>query len=138
MDFEKRIKTRMYLGLLYIVIGAAMFCFYVAKNDAVLSNAYCGTVFLVIGVCFFIKNLRILKDEKRMHRLEIYETDERNVQITHAARSLTATLYSTLLAVMVLVCYALGKKAQADFAGAMLIAFVAIYLVCLGVMKKKY
>lgn len=138
MGFEKKIKTRMYLGILYTIIGIAMICFYVASNEAAVGNASCGTVFLILGVCFFIKNLRILKDEKRMNRLEIYETDERNVQITHQARSLSATLYSILLAVVVLIFNALGNVEMALFAGAMLIVFVTIYLVCLGVMRKKY
>lgn len=94
INFDKRCKTRIVLGILFAVLGAAAVALsFMAPNLPVLflepgyrdsiTGFYLGTGCGLIGagIMTAIKNIRYLKNPELKKKQKIYETDERNRMI---------------------------------------------------------
>ena len=138
MKFKTKIKTRIYTGAAYALIGAALIAVRaVGLNENEMLDSF-GAVLLVMGLAKAVQYLRLMKNEDAMKKREIAENDEMSIAIWQQARSLAVSIYSMCAGVAVIVLYALGKNLAAQVAAYMLMLFVLVYWVCYFAVKRKY
>ena len=138
MEFEKKLKTRLYLAIGYIIFGALIVLIANLHNAA---DSYFSTFGLALAVCGVVRirnYFRITKNEESIRKQEIAESDERTIMIVHRARSMTFSLYVMLSCVAVIVLMIVGQEQLAQMISWSVCILVAIYWVCYLVLKKKY
>ncbi|MBP1581526.1 MAG: hypothetical protein J6A26_03925, partial [Oscillospiraceae bacterium] len=101
MEFKKKLKVRLYYGIGCAVLGIVMMIFGFWRAEEYVSSL--GLMFLIIGIARVIQYRRITQTEESLHQREIAEKDERNVLLWTKARSLTFTIYSIVLALVVII-----------------------------------
>ena len=85
MDFKKKLKTRLYTAISYIVIGIVMI---IVSNILKTDNDFLSSFGLALSVCGVvrIRNYFIItKNDETIRKQEIAETDERNISISNKA-----------------------------------------------------
>lgn len=138
MEFKKKIKTRIYLMTAYAIIGAVLCILgYTGKltNDFVKSL---GAALVVVGIVKIIQNARVLKNPEKLQKCEIAEKDERNIMIWEKARSLAFAVYLILAGTAVIVLYIFNMETAGQIVADTVCGFVAIYLICYCIVRKKY
>ena len=139
MEFKKKIKTRIYMAAAYIIIGIAMFLskFYAgdAANDVISSI---GIALAVGGFVRVARHVKLMRDPEKLRKMEIAETDERNVMIWERARSMAFAVYITLAAVVMIVLYILNMELAGQIVAYNICGFIMLYLVCYNIIKRKY
>ena len=138
MDFRKKLKTRLYLAITFMVLGLIMV---VVSNLVKSANPffnYWGLCLVVIGVARLRGYFRITKNDENIRRREITETDERNVAIMTKARSLTFTVYVLAAAVAIIVLQVLKMTQIAIYLSFSVIALIVIYWICYLIIRKRY
>jgi len=93
MDFKKKLKLRLYLGIGYILSGLIIIAVsYIidAKNSYFSSF---GLALAVVGIVRIRSYLIITKNEERIKKQQIAETDERNIAIRSKAISISFYIY---------------------------------------------
>ena len=136
MDFKKRLKIRLYVGISYIILGIAMIiCGALIKQ----ANSYLpsfGLAMLVLGFVRIRNHRLITKNDETLKRQQIAETDERNISIVHKSRSLAFTIY-ILLSCLAVIVLALLKFTQISMWISFSISLlVAIYWICYMIYRK--
>lgn len=138
MEFKKKIKTRIYIMAVYAIIGAVLCVLgYTGKltNDLVKSF---GAAILVVGIVKIIQNARVLNNPEKLQKCEIAEKDERNIMLWEKARSLAFNVYIILAGIAVIVLYILNIETAGQIVADTVCGFVAIYLICYCIVRKKY
>lgn len=138
MEFKKKLKTRLYIALSYIVLGIVLIAANALnhfENDFFLSF---GIALLVMGIIRLIRHRKVTKDESTIRRQEVAETDERTLMMAEKARSWAFT-YSILIAgIAVIVLSLLGKHDTAQPFAWFVCGQVALYWICWMILRKKY
>ena len=137
MDFEKRLKTRLYVSLSYIVIGALLCALYLAKvfeGEYVLTLS---TLLAVMGILRLFMYLKTVKTPEAKRRQKIAESDERNLSIIHKARSSAFLLYTLITALAVRALEILKKSEVASILALNVCSIIIIYWICYFIYKKK-
>ena len=138
MEFKKKLKTRLYIALSYIVLGIVLIAADALnhfENDFFLSF---GIALLVMGIIRLIRHRKVTKDESTIRRQEVAETDERTLMMSEKARSWAFT-YSILIAgIAVIVLSLLGKHDTAQPFAWFVCGQVALYWICWMILRKKY
>ena len=138
MEFKKKLKTRLYIAVSYIVIGLVLIA-----ADALnhLENQFFfsfGMALTVMGILRLIRHRKITKDEAAIRRQEVVETDERTLMMAEKARS-WAFSYSIMIAgIAVIVLSLLGKHDAAQPFAWYVCAEIVLYWVCWLILRKKY
>ena len=137
MEFKKKLKTRLIIGIAYIVLGVAMtaVCIISKTENQFISSL--GLALAVIGIVRIRNHFLITKNEETIRKQEIAETDERNVSIANKARAAAFILYIFMASLFVIVMGILDKIAFAQWASYSVGALVAIYWICYIVYQKK-
>ena len=93
MDYKKKLKTRLYIGIIYIALGIMMIAGSIAlKTDNDFISSF-GFIVVVLGIVR-IRNYRMItKDDGAIRKQQIIETDERNVSIIHKAKNTAFSIY---------------------------------------------
>ena len=137
MEFKDKLKTRLYLAIAYIVSGLTMIVvFYVMKNG----NEYLSTlglVLVVVGIARLRRYLRITKTEESVRKQEILETDERNVDMIHKAKSASFNVFVILLCVTIIVLQFLNLTLYVQVLSGVLCALLLIYWVSYFIIRKR-
>ena len=136
MEFKKRLKIRLYVGITYIFLGIAMIVcgFCIKPYNSYLSSF--GLAMIVLGLVR-IRNHRIIsRNEETLKKQEIAETDERNVAIVNNARSLAFTVYIILSCLAVIILALLKLKEISVWISLSVCVLVAIYWVCYLIYSK--
>lgn len=138
MEFKKKLKTRLYIALSYIVLGIVLIAADALnhfENDFFLSF---GIALLVMGIIRLIRHRKVTKDESTIRRQEVAETDERTLMMNEKAKSWAFT-YSILIAgIAVIVLSLLGKHDTAQPFAWFVCGQVALYWICWMILRKKY
>ena len=137
-EFEKKIKSRAMLGLIYALIGAAII---ITANTIKTDNdvAYSfGAVFAVMGIVRFVQYTRLLNNKSALEKREIAENDERNVMIVTKARSLAFTAYFVLGGITVPVMFLTGNRTIGLYVAYSICAFVVISWLSYLIIRRKY
>ncbi len=136
MDYKKRLKIRKIAGIILALIGVAFIIAAVLTQKELLSTY--GAVFFAIGIARVVKLHRIAKNEELSRKMEIAETDERNIKIWTEARSLAFAVYIILAAVAIMVCSLLDMRTVVNVVSYCLFGFAAVYWICYFFVRRKY
>ena len=136
MDFKKRLRQRLYMAIIYTVIGVALIIgAVVMKTDNVVISSF-GCVFTVIGIARIRNYFIITKNEENLQKQRIAENDERNISIVNKARSLAFTIYGLISGVAIFVLSLLNMNETAQILAYSLCTLLIIYLVSYWVIRK--
>ena len=136
MDFKKRIKTRLYVGIAYIFLGIAMISITflnITDNEFVSSF---GLALAVMGLVRIRNYFLITRNDEALKKQEIAETDERNISIINKARGMAFIAYIMIAALSVIVLALLGYHEIARWISYSVALLVAIYWVCYIIYRK--
>ncbi len=137
MDFKKKIKVRLLVGIIYIVLGIAMaIVAVVSKTENQFISAF-GFALTVIGIVRIRNYFLITKNDETLKKQEIIETDERNVSIVNKARSAAFTVYILLAGLSVIAMGLLNKMEISIWVSYSVALLVFIYWICYLIYQKK-
>ncbi len=137
MDFKKKIKVRLLVGIIYIVLGIAMaIVAVVSKTENQFISAF-GFALTVIGIVRIRNYFLITKNDETLKKQEIIETDERNVSIVNKARSAAFTVYILLAGLFVIAMGLLDKMEISVWVSYSVALLVFIYWICYLIYQKK-
>lgn len=137
MDFMKKLKTRLYVAISYIVIGAVMIAVsFITKTTNEFVSSF-GFALLVIGIVRIRNHFIITKNDETIKKQQIAETDERNISIANKAKSLSFRLYVFAASIAVIVLQFLEMSELASIIGFTVCALILIYWISYFIIRKK-
>lgn len=137
MDFRKKLKTRLCVGITYIILGIAMIAVSILSKTENQFISSLGLAFVVLGIVRIRNYFIITKSDESVRKQEIAETDERNLSIANKARSAAFILYVFIAALFVIVMGIIGKFEVAQWASYSVDLIVAIYWIFYFIYQKK-
>ena len=137
MDFKKKLKTRLYLAVSYIVLGVILIAGAMAmKTDNQFISSF-GLALVVIGIVR-VRNYRMItRDEQTIRRQAIAESDERNLSIINRARSATFCIYVFGSGIAVIVLSFLNLYEAAKWISYSIMLMVLIYWISYLVIRQR-
>ena len=141
MDYKKKMKSKIIMGVIYAVLGIALIISANIPGAEGLNTGYIsslGTAFTTIGIVFIVKYIRILRNPELLHKYEVAAKDERNIMLDSKARGLAFAVYVVCAAVAMIVCSIFYKQREAMIIGFNLCAIVFLYWICYVILSKKY
>ena len=138
MEFQKKLKQRLYIGVSYIVLGLFLILADVLNH---FNNSFFfsfGITLLVMGFLRIIRYRKITKDEKTVRKQELAETDERTRMIAEKARSWAFSFSILACGIVVIVLSLLGYHDEAQPFAWYVCGMVAMYWVFWFILGKKY
>ena len=137
MEFKKKLKIRMFVGIALIVLGVAMIVIFnvIKPRNEFLSSF--GFAFAVVGVVRLRNYLIITKSEERIKAQEISENDERNIAIANKAKSITFTIFVMVACFGVVVLQLLEKTHMALLLSGALCLLLVVYWITYWIVYKK-
>jgi len=137
MNFKNKLKTRLYYGIICIVLGVVMIIgVTVTKSENEYISAF-GFALAMVGVARIIQYLKITKNEDSIKKQEINETDERNLSIIQKAKSATFSIYLLISCSVVIVTALIDMPDVAKWIGYSQFVLVIIYWICYWIYQKK-
>lgn len=138
MDFKKKMKHRLYIGIAYCILGIVMIIAEILKsfNNHFISSF--GFTLVVLGILRIVQNRKITKNEKTMHQRELAESDERNRMISERAKSWTFSFTIMISGILVIILSILGYHDQAQPFAWLVCLMVTIYWVFWLIASKRY
>ena len=137
MDYKEKIKSRLYIGVIYIAVGIMMIVGTgVIKTDNDFISSL-GLLLVVFGIVRIRNYFIITKDEKTLKKQQIAETDERNIAILHKAKSTAFSVYLLLSGTAVIILSLFGFHDIARGIAYSVLLLVIIYWICYLVYQKK-
>lgn len=138
MDFEKKMKLRLYIGIAYCAIGIILVLAGILNHfDNHFISSF-GFALLAIGILRIVQNHKTTKSEKAMHRREIAESDERNRMISERAKSWAFSFSITLSGIVVIILSVMGYHDLAQPFSWFVCLMVALYWVFWMVASRKF
>ena len=137
MDFKKKLKTRLYIAIIYIALGVMMIVgVFASESDNDFISAL-GFAVAMVGLARIIQYLIITKNEDSIRKQKVNETDERNVSIIHKAKSTTFTIYITLMCTAVIILSLFNMHDIAKYIAYPVCLLVVIYWLCYFIYQKR-
>ena len=137
MDYKKKLKTRLYYGIICIVLGAIMIIGVTAtKSENEYISAF-GFAVAMVGIARIIQYLKITKNEDSIKKQKINETDERNLSIIQKAKSATFSIYLLISCTVVIITSLFDMPDVANWFGYSQFVLVIIYWICYFIYQKK-
>ncbi len=140
MEFKKKIKQRtaMQIGWLLIILISSAIAF-VVGNQAVREFVIpFASIVVVISGSKIYSNIILLRDDEKLKKREIAETDERNLSLIMRARGMTFVIgiYSACVAILILSLLDFQREMQviAYCMCFLLVLYFAVYYI----LQRKY
>lgn len=138
MDFEKKMKQRLYVALAYCVLGPILIIADIVNHFENYFISSFGFALLIMGILRIVQNRKITKNETTMHKREVAETDERNKMLSERAKSWTFSSSILIAGVVVIILSILGLHDQAQPFSWFVCLMVVLYWVFYLIARKKY
>ena len=137
MDYKKKLKQRLYIGIIYIALGVMLIVgvFSSESNNDFISAL--GFAIAMVGVARIIQYLKITKNEDSIRKQKINETDERNLSIIQKAKSATFSIYLLFSCTVVIIASLFDMPDVANWFGYSQFVLVIIYWICYWIYQKK-
>ena len=137
MDYKKKLKQRLYIGIIYIALGVMIIVggFSSKSNNDFISAL--GFAIAMVGVARIIQYLKITKNEDSIKKQKINETDERNLSIIQKAKSATFSIYLLFSCTVVIITSLFDMPDVANWFGYSQFVLVIIYWICYWIYQKK-
>ncbi len=137
MEYKKKLKQRFYAACAELAIGILLIAgAIIMKTDNYFISSF-GLGLAIIGAARIRKLRLITRNEETIRKQMIIETDERNLAITHKARSITFILYLLLSGIAVIVLSVLEMHHAAKWIAYSMMLLIVIYWVCYWVIQKR-
>ncbi|MBE6988830.1 MAG: hypothetical protein E7432_08690 [Ruminococcaceae bacterium] len=137
MEFRKKLKTRLYIAIAYIIIGAITTAVVFGMNiENEFFSAY-GIALIVCGAVRLRQYIKLTSSEENIRKQEIAESDERNIAIMNKARSWAFSLYVILMGVAVIILEIIGKAEIATAAAISICGLVVLYWISYHAISRK-
>lgn len=138
MDFDKRMKTRLILGIIYVLLGAAMWC---CTFAGLYMNEFASsfqTVLMVIGIVNILRVVRMRKNPELYEKVRTAETDERNITIYIKASRLTLITCIYIAAASIIVLSMLGHSDTAQIISWCMLGVCAVHYLYVVILRRIY
>ena len=137
MDFEKKLKVRLYTAVIYLLLGLLMIIgTFITKTDNSFISSF-GLMLAIIGIAKIRNYFIITKSEETIKKQQIAEEDERNISIMYKARSTAFLIYILLLCVGIIVLSFFNMHDATKWIACLVSLLVLIYWICYWVYQKK-
>ncbi len=137
MDYKKKLKQRLYYGIICIALGVMMIVgVYASKSNNEFISAL-GFAVAMVGVARIIQYLKITKNEESIQKQKINETDERNLSIIQKAKSATFSIYLLFSCTVVIIASLFDMPDVAKWFGYSQFVLVITYWACYWIIRKK-
>ena len=137
MDFRKKLKVRLYVAIVYIILGLAMIVIPLfLKNDNNFASSL-GFAFAVIGIARIRQYKLITKSEESIKKREIAESDERSIFIASKARGIAFFSYIIVAALVIIVLQVLNYSQIALIISATVCFMVLVYWISYLIISKR-
>lgn len=137
MEFKKKLRTRLYVAISYIILGAAMIATAELVDTAGAFLSSFGFAIIVMGLVRVWQYRRITKTEESIRAREIVETDERNLTIARRAAHAAFSIYILLGGCSVIALQIAQKQELSQMLAWSMCALVVFYWVSHWVIRKK-
>lgn len=138
MEFKKKLQTRLYIAVSYILLGLVLIAADVLSQFENTFFFSFGAALLVMGVVRLIRHRKITKDEASMWKQEVAETDERFLMMTERAKSWAFSFSLLAGGIVVIVLSLLGYHEAAQPFAWYVCGMMALYWLCWIILQKKY
>lgn len=137
MEFKKKLKTRLYIAIIYISLGIMMITgIFAIKTDNDFISSF-GFALVVMGIVRLRNYFMITKNEETIKKQQIAETDERNLSILNKAKSATFTIYITLMGTAVIILSLFNMRDIAKYIAYSVCLLVVIYWIAYWIYQKR-
>ena len=137
MEFRKKLKTRLYIAIAYIIIGiittAAAF---ILKIENEFFQSY-GIALAVCGILRLRQYIKLTSSEENIRKQEIAESDERNIAIANKARSWAFYFYAMAAGICVIILEIMGMEEIALGVAMSICALIGFYWISYLIIRKK-
>lgn len=134
-SIEKKIKIRIIYGALLCVCGIISACISEFVMTEFGKMLFSSGVLLAVGLATIIRNVRILKDEDALNKMDIYESDERNRLIGLKSWSYTGYIMFLLLYLALMIAAVVNELVMKTIL-VIFLCFAACILVTRFVLKR--
>ena len=137
MDYKQKLKSRLYIAIIYIALGIMMIVgtFAIETDNSFISSF--GFALVIMGIVRIRNYYMITKNEENIRKQQIVETDERNISIIHKAKSATFSIYITLMGTAVIILSLFNMHDIAKYIAYSVCSLVVIYWIAYWVYQKK-
>lgn len=138
MEFQKKLKTRLYVAVSYIVLGLLLILADVVKNSGNYYFFSFGLTLMIMGVLRIFQYRKITRDDKTVRKQELKETDERTRMISERAKSWAFSFSLLVCGIVVIVLSLMGYHDQAQPFTWYICGMVVLYWIFWFILGKKY
>ena len=138
MDFQKKLKQRLYIAISYIVLGLILIAAHIFSHSDNYFILPFGIGLLVMGILRIIRYKNITTDEKSIRKQELSETDERTRMISERAKSWAFSFSILVSGIIVIVLSFLGHHDAAQPFAWFVCLMVLLYWIFYAIANKKY
>lgn len=137
MEFKKKLKQRLYIAIVYIVLGIALVAgSFITKTEDSFFSSF-GLAIVIMGLVRMRNYRLITKSEETIRKQEIAETDERTTSIIHKAKSAAFSTYVMIACVAVIVLSFIEKHDIARIIAFSIFLLLIIYWIMYWIYQKK-
>lgn len=136
MDFKKTLKSRLYIAIIYIVLGIIIFAAFINRQDDNYISTF-GFILTLLGIVRIRNYFLITKDDETIKKQQIIETDERNLTIISKAKSTAFSIYIILSCLSVIILSFLNMHDIAQLISYSVSLLVVLYWICYLIYQKK-
>ena len=137
MNFEKKLKIRLWIAIAYIILGVAMIAiFNIIKTENDFLSSF-GFALTVIGIVHIRRYIMITKNEETIKKQQILETDERNISIASRAKSISFIVYVIFASISVIVLELFNKTELAMIFSVTVCFLILSYWISYWIINKK-
>lgn len=125
-------KAKMIFNVELVVFGAIALIF--GRGDSFFSG--CGTALICVGVLRLLDYIRYVKNPEYAKKVEIENTDERNLQLSMKAQSFAFWTGNLLLAATMIILRIMKLNEYSTMCGYILCVFLLIYAFAYRIYRK--
>ena len=137
MDFKKKLKTRLYVAIIYMALGIMMIVGSTSsKTNSDFISSF-GLCLVIMGIVRIRNYFTITKNDEPIRKQEIAETDERNLSIINRAKSVTFTVYVLFSGTAMIILSLFNLHESAKLIAYSMLSLVTIYWISYLIIRKK-
>lgn len=125
-------KAKMIFNVELVVFGAIALIF--GRGDSFFSG--CGTALICVGVLRLLDYIRYVKNPEYAKKVEIENTDERNLQLSMKAQSFAFWTGNLLLVATMIILRIMKLNEYSTMCGYILCVFLLIYAFAYRIYRK--
>ncbi len=136
MDFDKRMKTVIYISVIHIIMGIIFIAVNICLDYELLAGM--GAGFISVSIVSIRNNMKLLKSEEERYKAEVIAKDERNLMIRKTARYWATPIIYVICYFAFLVLAFLKMTNYAVTVACFMVVMLIVEWICEAIANKKY